>query len=117
MTKRRIEAVSTTAIDLATEPSAIKPKGTHVKRFLAGCILCTGLVGLVGCGQTGTEPVAKTPATETEDRQEAMKPVVDESSDRSTSEQPTRDQTPTDAEAPDSPTAADDGVEGGTPDS
>lgn len=50
-----------------------------MKRLLASCLLVAGLLGLAGCNQTASEPSAQNPATDSADRQEVMKPAMDDS--------------------------------------
>ncbi len=57
-----------------------------MKRFVAVCVLCTGLLALTGCNQTASEPAAQTPATDSADRHEVMKPAIEESTDQSNTE-------------------------------
>jgi hypothetical protein len=62
-----------------------------MKRFFAACVLCTGLLALAGCNQTESEPAAQAPApaTDSADRQEVMKPAMEESTDRPSTESAT----------------------------
>lgn len=71
-----------------------------MNRLLASCLFCTalhltGLLALSGCSQTESEPSAQTPATDAEDRQEVMKPVMDELPDQTNADQPISESTPT----------------------
>ncbi|TWU46660.1 hypothetical protein [Rubripirellula reticaptiva] len=64
-----------------------------MKRLLAFCVLCTGLLGLAGCNQPPNNPAARSPTKNSADRQQVMKPVMEESTNQSNNESVTPDET------------------------
>ncbi|QDS91760.1 hypothetical protein FF011L_04950 [Roseimaritima multifibrata] len=55
-----------------------------MKHLLATCVLCTGLLGLIGCNQTASEPAAQTPTADSADTPEVTEPATDETAEKTT---------------------------------
>ena len=62
--------------DQGTVPDWYMDKEFKMKRFAFACVLCGGLLIVVGCKETTSQPAAQSPPTDVADQQQVMKPAL-----------------------------------------